>query len=97
MKKLLQSFMYENHHKLAGNWKRKQYFKGLSSTLTETPKRFWAYYRAKYKNNRIPTSLQYNGYSITILIMFSTEMIVFPFMTTIFSVTLKMTTSLLVT
>ena len=40
--------------------KRKQYFKGLtSSSLTETPKRFWTYYQAKYKNKRIPKSLQY--------------------------------------
>ena len=28
--------------KLFSKWKRKQYFKGLSSTLTENPKRFWA-------------------------------------------------------
>ena len=46
-------------------WKRKQYFKGLSSTLTENPKRFWAYYQAKYKNKRIPTSLQYNGVKVS--------------------------------
>ena len=34
------------------------------------------------------------NYSITTLIQFSREMIVFPFMRTIFSVTLIMTTSL---
>ena len=46
-------------------WKRKQYFKGLSTTLTENPKRFWAYYQTKYKNKRIPTSLQYNGVKVS--------------------------------
>ena len=46
-------------------WKRKQYFKGLSTTLTENPKRFWAYYQAKYKNKRIPTSLQYNRVKVS--------------------------------
>ena len=46
-------------------WKRKQYFKGLSTTFTENPKRFWAYYQAKYKNKRIPTSLQYNGVKVS--------------------------------
>ena len=46
-------------------WKRKPYFKGLSTTLTENSKRFWAYYQAKYKNKRIPSSLQYNGVKVS--------------------------------
>ena len=46
-------------------WKRKQYFKGLSTTLTENPKRFWAYYQAKYKDKRIPSSLQYNRVKVS--------------------------------
>ena len=46
-------------------WKRKQYFKGLSSTLTENPKRFWAYYQSKYKNKRLPSSVRYDGVNVS--------------------------------
>ena len=57
--------MHRKELKSLIKWKRKQYFKGLSSTLTENPKRFWAYYQAKYKNKRIPTSLQHNGVEVS--------------------------------
>ena len=46
-------------------WKHKQYFKGLSSTPTENPERFWAYNQAKYKNKRVPTYLEYNGVKVS--------------------------------
>ena len=53
--------MRNSNHLLNGNVHvSNNYFKGLSTTLTENPKRFWAHYQAKYKNKRIPTSLQYN-------------------------------------
>ena len=46
-------------------WKPKQYFKGLSSTLTENPKQFWAYYQSKYKNKRLPSSVRFNGANVS--------------------------------
>jgi len=46
-------------------WKRTQDFKGLSTTLTENPKRFWDYYQWKYKNKRLPFSVQYNGANVS--------------------------------
>ena len=46
-------------------WKREQYFKSLSSTITENPKRSWAYnYQSKYKSKRLPPSVQHNGVKV---------------------------------
>jgi len=58
----LDFFVWNLNHLLNGN---KQYFKGLSTTSTENPKRFWAYYQTKYKNKTTPTSLQYNWVKVS--------------------------------
>ena len=48
-------------------WKRKQYFKSLSSTITENPKRFGAYFHSKYKSKRLPSSVQHNGVKVLMI------------------------------
>ena len=45
-------------------WQRKQYFKSVSSTITENPKRFLAYYQSKYKSKRFRSSVQHNGVKV---------------------------------
>ena len=45
-------------------WKREHYFKSLSSTITENPKRSWAYYQSKDKSKRLPLSVQHNGVKV---------------------------------
>ena len=39
--------------------KRKEYFKSLSTSIQDNPKRFWAFYQAKYKSKRIPNTVYF--------------------------------------